>query len=525
VSDKKSPIILFSDERWLVVDKPYGIATHGGDAGDVGVQEWLNLHLNEKTFVCSRLDIGTTGVLLFAKTPAASALAEQIHTDGKAEKVYYFLADKDVRKTRGAQWTCDEPLDDKHALTQFYFEKQLAKQVYLYRAVIARGRKHQIRRHAALSGCPLSGDTEYGGVPAPRIALHCAELRWPELPSVICSKLPEYFNPDAHVFGNTFLECLTALDRRGEWIRSISNAWRVIQRGELREFDLSVDVYGSHALVWVYDETDFDILSRELSLLLDRLKKRFAVAGCVYRRIGKNPHKKGLVQDLSMTGEKPDEQFSVFEHEWQATVTLNLRQHVGLFLDHRDNRRRVQKMAQGKRVANLFSYTCAFGVSAAKAGCEVVMNVDASAGTLNLGKQNFELNDLTRRRSGKFIEKDVRLWLEKQVEKRISGTDGGWDIIICDPPTFSSTQAGGTFHVSREWAELAAACAQILRDDGCCFFSTNCQADERSGFEGVLRRFFESVQRLRPPLDFPEVAGRSHAHFFECRRPIHQSRL
>lgn len=123
---------------------------------------------------------------------------------------------------------------------------------------------------------------------------------------------------------------------------------------------------------------------------------------------------------------KPADQFFVFEHDWTAAVSLTLRQHVGLFLDHRDNRRRVQLMASGKRVANLFSYTCAFGIAAAKAGCEVVMNVDAAASTLALGKQNFEVNGLTSSRAGKFIEKDVRVWLEKQrIKELMAATRAG----------------------------------------------------------------------------------------------------
>jgi 23S rRNA (cytosine1962-C5)-methyltransferase len=524
VKTAKCSVILFSDSQWLVVDKPYGIPTHGGDAGDVGVQEWLALHLDEKTFVCSRLDTGTTGVLLFARTASASALAQKIHTENDAEKIYYFLSDKDVRQSHGLNWTCDLQLDDKSALTKFYFDKQLASRVFLYRAVISRGRKHQIRRHAAFSGCALSGDSEYGGSPAPRIALHCAVLRWPELPEVIRSELPDYFHEEAHSHETTYLQCLTALDRRGKWISSISGAWRAIQRGELSAFDLSVDVYGAHALIWVYNDSDLGEISRQLTPFFGQLEKKFGICGRVFRRISKNPHKKGLVQDVFVTGSKPEDQFAVTEHDWQALVTLTLRQHVGLFLDHRDNRRRVQKAANGKRIANLFSYTCAFGLAAAKSGCEVVMNVDASASTLNLGKQNFELNGLSKIRSGKFVEKDVRLWLEKQMAKRESGEDTGWDIIICDPPTFSSTQSGGHFHVSREWTDLASACSKILRDDGTCFFSTNCQAGERSGFETVLRQFFGSVQRIRPPLDFPEVAGRAHAHFFECRRPLNHIR-
>ncbi len=517
-------VILYSDEQWLVVDKPYGIATHGGDAGDVGVQEWLALHLNQKTYVCSRLDIGTTGVLLFAKTAAASAAAERIHIEDAAEKIYYFLSASDVRPSRGEHWICEQPLDQKSARTEFFFERKLAHDVFLYRAKISRGRMHQIRRHASLSGCALWGDTDYGGLPAPRIALHCAELHWPNLPAPIRSPLPECFSERAHALGRTHLEALAALDRRGVWLSSICSAWRVIQRGELSAFDVSLDIYASHTLAWVYDDTDFDVLVQELAPLMSVLVERFGVQGHVFRRISKNPHKKGLIQELTSSGVKPADQFFVFEHDWTAAVSLTLRQHVGLFLDHRDNRRRVQLMASGKRVANLFSYTCAFGIAAAKAGCEVVMNVDAAASTLALGKQNFEVNGLTSSRAGKFIEKDVRVWLEKQRIKRNDGTDSGWDIIICDPPTFSATQTAGVFQVSREWAELAESCALILKDDGVCYFSTNCQSHEKSGFQKTLQDFFSFVQRVRPPLDFPEVAGRAHAHFFECRGPRAQAR-
>ena len=147
-----------------------------------------------------------------------------------------------------------------------------------------------------------------------------------------------------------------------------------------------------------------------------------------------------------------------------------------------------------------------------------MLNVDASMSTLNLGKKNFELNGLTERRVGKFIERDVRVWLDKQVQKFDRGEDPGWDIIICDPPTFSSTQDAGTFHVADEWRDLARCCEHILNRDGVCYFSTNCQAQERAAFEKELRSFFGSVQRLRPPLDFPEVTGRSHARFYECRK-------
>jgi 23S rRNA (cytosine1962-C5)-methyltransferase len=520
VTTQTASFVLYSDENWLVVDKPHGIPTHGGDAGDTGAQEWLSLHFSFKTFVCSRLDKGTSGILLFAKTPAASAAAERIHTEESALKTYYFLSDKDARHKHGEHWVCSQPLDGKNARSEIFFDRQIGPGVFRYRAQISRGRMHQIRRHAAMSGCPLLGDGQYGGSASQRIALHCAELRWPEIDGVIRSPLPATFSEETHRHGAIFFECMAAAERRGDWMSSVSNCWRAVQRGEISAFDVSVDVYAAHALVWVYDETDFIDLQKKLEPFLLHLQNKFSVRGTVYRRIAKNPHKKGLIQEILTHGVAPEQQFVVWEHDWRAQVTLTMRQHVGLFLDHRDNRRRVQLQARGKRVANLFSYTCAFGIAAAAAGCEVVMNVDASAGTLNIGKQNFALNELSEARSGKFIEKDVRLWLERQIRRRAEGDDAGWDIIVCDPPTFSSTQDGGVFHVGHEWMELAASCARILKRDGVCYFSTNCQANEKSSFEKALQSVFATVQRLRAPMDFPEVAGRAHAHFFECRDPL-----
>lgn len=513
------PFILFEDDRWLVVNKPYGLPTHGGDPGDIGVQEWLALHLDRQTFVCSRLDKGTTGVLLLAKTAEASAQAQRIHEDESSEKIYYFLSDKNVSKNLGEKWVCENPLDDKTARTEFSFDTKLTDQVFRYRAVIRRGRMHQIRRHAAMSGCALLGDEEYGGTRSARLALHCAELYWPSVQGKISAPLPEVFYENAYHQGLTSIGALTALDRRGTWLSSVTSAWRVVQRGELVDFDLSLDVYGSCALVWVYDDADFKIIAEKLAQLFDSLKKKFAVEGAVFRRIAKNPHKKGLIQDTWMLGHVPSDNYEVIEHNWKALVNVTARQHVGLFLDHRDNRRRVQKQSSGKRVANLFSYTCAFGIVAAKVGCEVVMNVDAAASALNIGKQNFELNDLSAGRTGKFIERDVRIWLEKQLKKKNDGEHSGWDIIICDPPTFSSTQAGGIFHVSQEWIELANACSRLMTPEGICYFSTNCQTHERGQFEKTLQGFFAHVQRLRPPIDFPEISGRTHAHFFECKKP------
>jgi hypothetical protein len=193
-------MILFEDSQWLVVNKPTGIATHGGRPGDIGAQEWLDLHLDRKTFVCSRLDIGTSGVLIFAKTKAASGLAQKIHESDSATKEY--VLESHATSDRG-EWSIEGTAFRKIGPAR-------------YRATIHRGKTHQIRKHAQASGIPILGDEEYGGRAAPRLYLHCEKLSWPGVPAIAAPLPPGFENP-AHA----------CIDYRLDWLSSITNTFRV----------------------------------------------------------------------------------------------------------------------------------------------------------------------------------------------------------------------------------------------------------------------------------------------------------
>ncbi|PIE75471.1 hypothetical protein CSA17_07300 [bacterium DOLJORAL78_65_58] len=97
-------MILYRDDNWLAVDKPEGLATHAGKPGELGVVEWLRLHHGLETHVISRLDRGTSGVLLLARTAAASARAQEIHEQGLALKTYHFLTPE---QPVADSWVCD----------------------------------------------------------------------------------------------------------------------------------------------------------------------------------------------------------------------------------------------------------------------------------------------------------------------------------------------------------------------------------------------------------------------------------
>lgn len=135
---------LYHDENWLVVNKPTGMSTHAANEGDLGVAEWLELHHGIKIHVCSRLDKGTSGVLLLALNTEASARAQKIHQENLSKKIYYFISDK--KRTKESKWICNNKLDLAPCETVFELT-QSGSGFYLYRAEITRGKKHQIRRH------------------------------------------------------------------------------------------------------------------------------------------------------------------------------------------------------------------------------------------------------------------------------------------------------------------------------------------------------------------------------------------
>ncbi|AJQ94946.1 class I SAM-dependent methyltransferase [Gynuella sunshinyii] len=102
-------------------------------------------------------------------------------------------------------------------------------------------------------------------------------------------------------------------------------------------------------------------------------------------------------------------------------------QNPGLFLDMQEGRRWVRAYAAGKRIANLFSYTCAFSVVAEVAGCLETVNFDMSRSALNAGRENIRLNqgDVARHR---LFDHDILKSLGKIT--RLSP----FDLVIIDPP-------------------------------------------------------------------------------------------
>ncbi|MGB0359509.1 MAG: bifunctional 23S rRNA (guanine(2069)-N(7))-methyltransferase RlmK/23S rRNA (guanine(2445)-N(2))-methyltransferase RlmL [Litorivicinaceae bacterium] len=156
----------------------------------------------------------------------------------------------------------------------------------------------------------------------------------------------------------------------------------------------------------------------------------------------------------------------VHENGMQFEVNLTTYTDVGLFLDHRPLRRRLLESCRGLRVLNLFCYTGALSVAAAKGLARSVTSVDMSKTYLTWAHRNFEKNGLNPKHY-QFIRANVLEWLT--VEPRAE-----FEVILLDPPTFSNTKSTEqTLDIQRDHRELIDACSAWLAPDGVIYFSNN----------------------------------------------------
>ncbi len=508
--------ILYEDDDWLVVDKPTGLATHGTRPGDTGLVEWLALHQGRRLHVCSRLDKGTSGVLLFARNSEASARAQVIHEQQKARKTYRFISTRIYKKSQS--WKVEEPLGGKSCLTFFRLIEK-GHGFFCYEAEIQRGRTHQIRQHAAIAGVPILGDSQYGGKAFNRLCLHCCEVNWPDIKNPVVTEQPDSFSLLLGGQSGLVLDGAIAWERRMGWPGLVSNCFRLIHRGEV-QLPVFIDLYESFLSVSSFDqESDSHNLKKKLQPLLDYLATKVTWHGAMLRHHGLNPHQKKLIHGALSWGKVPTSSIMAWEHDLTFSVNINDAQHLGLFLDQRDSRRRILQAARGRRVANLFAFTCSFSAVAVAGGAEVVFSVDLAGSSLARGKDNFALNGFDRSGRGKFIKEDVMKWLARQERKRAADPASFryWDLIICDPPVYASAGRGRGFHVEKQWPELARKVWLLLSERGIALFANNHRSGSGSFYRKELEKHFQTVTSLSLPMDFPILAGQSeHARIYWC---------
>lgn len=181
---------------------------------------------------------------------------------------------------------------------------------------------------------------------------------------------------------------------------------------------------------------------------------------------------------------------------------------TGLFLDQRDNRRRVRALATGKTVANLFSYTCAFTLAAALGGAASTVSVDASVSALERGRENLARAGVLEDGRHTLVVSDVFTWLSRAAHRRER-----FDLVILDPPSYSTTRRG-RFVAAEDYGALATSALAVLAPEGRLLACTNHRGISRTRFRRILRdalggsgRKATQMKDLAEPADFPAGPG------------------
>lgn len=160
--------------------------------------------------------------------------------------------------------------------------------------------------------------------------------------------------------------------------------------------------------------------------------------------------------------------FTVTEYGVKFRINLLDYLDTGLFLDHRETRRLVASVSKGKRVLNLFAYTCSFSVHAAMAGAIFTKSVDMSNTYTDWGRENFRLNGFSAT-NHPIVRADCMKFLDQEIK-----TGAKYDIIVIDPPTISrSKKMDQMFDVQIDYIFLIQKALPLLEKDGTIYFSTN----------------------------------------------------
>lgn len=194
--------ILFEDESLLVIDKPSGLVVQPGNRKELGslldiLEEYRSRTRGAQEAPAGfrytpvhRLDRETSGVLVAAKTRAASRALSAAFSEGRTEKIYLAVTERapepasgrietgiSVVKNKSSRSMADD--GGKRAVSLYSKLEDLAGGHALVEVRIETGRTHQVRVHLSSIGAPIVGDVKYGGKKHDRIMLHAWRLRLP----------------------------------------------------------------------------------------------------------------------------------------------------------------------------------------------------------------------------------------------------------------------------------------------------------------------------------------------------------
>ncbi len=297
-----------------------------------------------------------------------------------------------------------------------------------------------------------------------------------------------------------------AYDRRLPLLATDTNSYRFIFGENDGMPSLIVDVYAEVAVIKLYSL----IWKHHLQDILDAVIHH-SKAKTVVLRLSRNVQK--LQQEYKdgqlLYGTLEDPIVVFREHGVLFSAHVIKGHKTGYFLDHRDNRKRVGELSEGKSVLDIFAYAGGFSVHALAGGAKRVISLDISKQALEMAKHNVALNSLSANHSVMAIDAfDGMQQLQDKGQK--------FDVVIVDPPSFAKSAADvpGALISYRRLTKLAIP----LVAQGGLLLSASCSSRvDKDTFYNLLieeldktDRFYKVVDRtyhdVDHPISFPEGA-------------------
>ena len=497
--------VLFVDRDLLVIDKPWGLPVHGGHSAVDDIVTRLRRWLADRgepnyLAVHQRLDSDASGVLLFVRNPELNSLVGGAFRDHSIERQYWAVVKDAGLQDRQTMRDQIQPAAKGPSRIVnsggVYAESELsvierASGLALVELTLRTGRRHQLRLQLAHRNAAIVGDVLYGGLPGPRLMLHATVLGIASINRRFVAEVPHEFQQWRNLNGlGSAARVKQALDdaaqRRAPGFFEESTAFRLVNDGGDGLDGVRVDRYDDWSVIELASQ---EAINRHYELA--QAVSRWGCRGVYVKNRPRADLRHREAEQLASSGpeigEAAPDAIVVREADLKFEVSLSDGLDTGLYVDQRENRRRVLQAADGKRVLNLFSYTCSFSVAAAVGGAQSTTSVDLSRRALNRGHRNFVLNGIEPNASHRLLRAEA-----VQFARRASARGDEYDLLIIDPPSFATIGKGRVFRLEREWDSLIDLAISLMAPGGQCLIVSH-EVQERARL--LRRRTAAAVQR------------------------------
>jgi len=228
---------------------------------------------------------------------------------------------------------------------------------------------------------------------------------------------------------------------------------------------ITIDRYGPLLLITTYSHHH----------IAESLLEQFSTQGitniCWRQRTGKKTTWKFL------RGEKL-ESLVIEEDNLKFELRFSERQNIGLFLDMANIRSYIKHNIEGKKVLNLFAYTCSFSIAAIAGRAAEVTNVDMKSTFLSWGRKNHLLNGQSTE-CFKFLKHNILKSLGGYIKR------GPFDLVIIDPPSY---QPGG-FKLKEDYPKILKKIDKLITPQGEALICSNDPLQSYDEFENFILQY------------------------------------